>query len=190
MSFSVLQSSRQKIKSSTRPKRRGRKATIKANADTVRAAISEQIDRATKEREEWAAKVYKRNKTQVEFLGDGPARHESMSIGAINENRRRNAIEALTKELSELKKLDDEVSTDDGAVIVFANLNRTMDQARGAVASGNWPGSTNESMFEEILLSDMKFRGPGGRGSVTSNGLSRAMLAVVQAQQDAAEAAP
>ena len=81
-----------------------------------------------------------------------------MSIGAINEGRRRKAIDALTKELAELKN-DDVVSTDASAAKVFENLKSIMERAKGAVASENWPGSTNESMFEYILLNDMKFRG-------------------------------
>ncbi|MBK7352207.1 MAG: hypothetical protein IPI92_20320 [Gemmatimonadetes bacterium] len=91
MSFSVLQSSRQKIKSSTRPKRGGVKRPSKQTLIRFAQQSANRIDRATKERAKRAAKVHKRNKTQVEFR-DGPARHESMSIGAINENRRRNAI--------------------------------------------------------------------------------------------------
>lgn len=156
----------------------------------IRDAIAEQKKRAVAEHDDWAGRVYKGNKTQVDLRGDGPSRQDSMSIGAINESRRRKAMEALAQELKALDKLAEAVATDSGTDRVLSNLRDLMGKAERAVASGNWPGSTVDGMFESMLLDDLKFSGPGGKGNVTSNGLSKAVLAAIKPGNVAAPAAP
>lgn len=155
----------------------------RANVERVRSAIAAEKKRATAEHDEWAGKVYKANKTQVELRGDGPSRNPSMSIGAINESRRRNAMEALAQELRALDRLDAALKDDAGKVM--SNLRDMMQKAERAVASGNWPGMDTDAMFQSMLLDDLKFRGPGGKGNVTSNGLSKAILAALKGAQPA-----
>jgi hypothetical protein len=160
----------------------------KQNLWSVREAIQAQRWRAKAEHDDWSGRVYKANRNQVDLHGDGPSKQASMSIGAINEGRRRNAMDALAKESAELDKLADALSTDIGAERVMGNLRELMQKAEQAAASGNWPGMTAASLFESMLLEGMKFRGPGGKGNVTSNGLSKALLGALTKQ--AAPAAP
>lgn len=165
------------------------KQAEQAHVERVRSAIVAEKKRATAEHDEWAGKVYKSNRTQVELRGDGPSNQASMSIGAINESRRRNAMEALTQELRALDRLDAALKEDSAKVM--SNLRDLMQKAGPAVASGNWPGMTADSMFESMLLDQLKFRGPGGKGNVTSNGLSKAVLAAMKSgAAPAAEPAP
>ena len=144
----------------------------KAAVQRIRDEIARQKERATAEYADWSGRKYKANKTQVDLQGDGPSNQASMSIGAINEGRRRNAMDALAKELTELDKLAAAAETESGAEKILANLTTLRAKAAEAVKSGNWPGSTEESMFESMLLDALKFRGPAGKGNVTSNGLS------------------
>lgn len=159
---------------------RQRKEVEQANVKRVQDSIASEKKRATVEHDDWAGRVYRANKTQVELQGDGPSKNASMSIGAINESRRRNAMEALAQELKALDKLDAAIKADSGKVM--SNLRDMMQKAERAVASGNWPGQTVDEMFQSMLLDELKFRGPGGKGSVTSNGLSRAMLAALKGE--------
>lgn len=160
-------------------------AAARADLTRVREAIAREQQRAKAEADDWASRTYKANKNQVDLRGDGPSNQASMSIGAINESRRRNALEALKQEVAALEKLAQALSTDAGADKVMANLRALMDKARAAVASGNWPGYTVDSMFESMLLDDLKFRGPGGKGNVTSNGLSKAVLQALKGAEPA-----
>ena len=146
----------------------------------IRDEITRQKERATAEYADWESRQYKANKTQVDLRGDGPSNQASMSIGSINESRRRNAMDALAKELAEIDKLAAAASTDSGAENIFSNLTTLREKAAEAVKSGNWPNSTEDSMFESMLLDALKFRGPAGKGNVTSNGLSKAMLAAIK----------
>ncbi len=163
-------------------------AVKKADMARVREAIAAEKKRAEAEHDDWSGRVYKANKTQVELHGDGPSNRGSLSIGSINESRRRNAMDALAQEIKALDKLAEAVETDSGAERVLNNLRTLMDKTKAAVESGNWPNYTQDSMFESMLLDDLKFRGPGGKGSITSNGLSKAMLAALP--KEAAQAKP
>jgi hypothetical protein len=162
----------------------------KAAVQRIRDEIARQKERATAEYADWSGRKYKANKTQVDLQGDGPSNQASMSIGAINEGRRRNAMDALAKELTELDKLAAAAETESGAEKILANLTTLRAKAAEAVKSGNWPGSTEDSMFESMLLDALKFRGPAGKGNVTSNGLSKAMLAAINGDAPGTPAVP
>jgi hypothetical protein len=155
-------------------------AAKKADVERIRSAIAGEKKRAIAEHDDWAGRVYKRNKNQIDLPGDGPSSRESMSVSAINEGRRRRAMEALTQEIKALDKLTDALSTDSGAERVLSNLREMYTKAQKAVESGNWPGMDQDAMFQSMLLDDLKFRGPGGKGNVTSNGLSKAVLAAIK----------
>lgn len=145
----------------------------------VREAIRTQLERASAEHASWAVRTYKSNRAQVEFRGDGPSRQASMSIGSINESRRQHALQALTQEIVALEKLQDAMGTPQGQERVMENLRLLMARARDAMDSGNWTGYTLQSMFESMLLEDLKVRGPAAKGRVESNGLSQALWAAV-----------
>lgn len=151
----------------------------------IRESIKTEKSRAKADYDDWAGRVYKRNKTQVDLRGDGPSNQASMSVGAINESRRRNAMEALNKELTELDKLEKAVSTDEGAARVIGRLNNLMGMAQKAVDTGTSTFKTVDDQFQYMLLDSLNFRGPGGKGNITSNGLSKAMLDAVRAQPKA-----
>jgi len=150
----------------------------------LRSTVAEQACRAQKEHDDWQSRVYKRNTHQVEFHGDGPCRNGGMSVGAINESRRHNAMDALTKERIELDKLSRAMSTDTGAERTLVMLEGLLELARVNFKKGlgDWAGSA-DVLFESYLLEDLKFRGPGGKGNVTSNAMSRAMLAAMKAPE-------
>jgi hypothetical protein len=157
----------------------GAHARLQQDIERIRRAIEDRLSEAAAEHDNWAGRQYKRNTTQVEFRGDGPSRQASMSVGAINESRRNHAMLALAEEMGCMRKLLADMSDPTGAERVLANMRSLMGKARDAVESGNWRGYTVEAMFESILLDTLKVRGPAGRGSVTSNGLSRAVLAAI-----------
>lgn len=159
-----------------------------ANIKRIRDAIGSEKKRAKAEYDDWAGRVYKGNKTQVDLRGDGPSNQASMSVGAINESRRRNAMEALSKELTELDKLEKAVESDIGAERVIGRLNDLMERAKATEGTPGGLGMNADQLFESILLDGMEFRGPGGKGNVTSNGLSKAMLAAFKGQQEATQA--
>lgn len=148
----------------------------------IRAAIRSAIDSAIRERDDWSSRNYKANKKQVELRGDGPGNNAAMSVGSINESRRNKAIESLNQEIAALGKLEKQVTSDSGATQVMAGMSEIMETAKRSYESGNYPGRTVNDLFESILLDRLKFRGPGGKGSVTSNGLSKAALSAITEQ--------
>lgn len=167
----------------------------KRDLEGVRTLIAEQRQRAQKEHADWSGRVYKKNKTQVDLRGDGPSNQASMSIGAINESRRRNALDALSQELGAIDKLDKAMATDDGAARVMGNLRAVYEQAKKIAEAGNGLFKSADQQFEYMLLDELKVRGPSGRGNVTSNGLSKAALRLVNGEvppkkQEAPAAAP
>ena len=152
----------------------------RADAKRIRSTITAEKARATAEHDEWAAKVYKKNATQVDLSGDGPSRQSSMSIGTINESRRRNAMEALAQEIRALGKLESGIATDEGAAEFIRAKRDLMAQATRIAADGSGSFKTADEQFQHMLLDEMKVRGPGGKGNVTSNGLSRAILGAIK----------
>jgi hypothetical protein len=153
----------------------------------IKDAIEAEGVRAKAQCVDWSGRVYKTNKAQIELHGDGPGKQASMSVGGINESRRRRAVQALTVELQEQDELLRSMATEDGAQRVtqrFLNLYVT---ATKAVDSGRAVFKTVDAQFEYMLLDSLNVRGLSGQGSVTSNGLSQAILAaikVVHAQDD------
>lgn len=171
-------------------------AQAEQDAGRIREAISARLVQAQAEHDDWSARRYKINREQVEFRGDGPSRQASMSIGGINESRRHHALIALSQEMRCLQQLRTAMKDAAGARTVLNNMRTLMTRAQAAHASGNWPNQTQEQLFEAMLLDDLKVRGPAGRGNITSNGLSRAVLAAMaapqqdtQSQEDGAEPA-
>ena len=61
---------------------------------------------------ELESKNYKPNRKTIELKGDGPAKHETMSIGAINENKKRKKIEQIENRIFEIKKTIKRVEND------------------------------------------------------------------------------
>ena len=163
-------------------------AAAKADIGRIRSAISTEQSRAKAEYDDWASRKYKANKTQVDLRGDGPSNQASMSIGAINESRRRNAMEALTQEMSALEKMAGEASTETGVERMLAGLRDLLAKAKEVAATGNGLFKSADQQFEYMLLDGLKFRGPGGKGNVTSNGLSKAILAAIKPAEPAAQA--
>jgi hypothetical protein len=157
----------------------------RAEVARVRSIIDGEKKRAQAEHDDWSGRVYKQNKTQVELRGDGPSNQASMSVGSINEGRRQKAMEALSQEISSLDRLATALSTDEGAERVLTNLLGLMVRAKQAVGTA-WAESlglkTADQAFEALLLDDLKFRGPAGRGNVMSNGLSKAALRIVNGE--------
>ena len=147
----------------------------------IRAAIKSAIDAAVNARDDWTSREYRTNKKQVVLRGDGPSNQASMSVGSINESKRNKAIESLNQEVAALEKLERLVATDDGASRFLSSTAEIMDTAKRANDSGNYSGSTANEIFEQILLDRLNFRGPGGQGSITSNGLSKAVLSAINA---------
>lgn len=163
----------------------------RADAKRIRDAIGAEVKRAQAEHDDWSSRTYKANKTQVDLRGDGPSNQASMSIGAINESRRRNALEALTQELKALDKLGKAIATDEGAAEFMARMRQDYRQAENAARDGGWSGmKTADELFQYNLLDDLKFRGTGGKGSVTSNGLSKAVLAAIKPEAATPAATP
>ena len=155
-------------------------AQRKQDTERIRGAIDAEKKRAQADYDDWSNRTYKRNKTQVDLQGDGPSSQGSMSIGAINESRRRNAMDALTQELKALDKLGQAVATDSGAEQFMATMRAMLERATKIAADGNGLFKTGDEQFQYMLLDDLKVRGPGGKGNVTSNGLSKAVLAAIK----------
>lgn len=72
--------------------------------DAAIAMLSGEIEANNADAAEMAARKYKANRKQIELNGDGPGRNGSMSISAINESRKRRAIEASLNASSAIKK--------------------------------------------------------------------------------------
>ena len=165
-------------------------AQRKQDTERIRDAIGTEKKRAQADYDDWSSRTYKRNKTQVDLQGDGPSNQGSMSIGAINESRRRNAMEALSQELKALDKLGAAVATDSGAEQFMAAMRDLYARAEKIAADGNGLFKTPGEQFQYMLLDDLKFRGPAGKGNVTSNGLSKAVLSAVKPEAAPAERTP
>lgn len=117
---------------------------------------------------DWQGRVYKNNSAQVDLRGDGPRSTPSISIGAANESRRRNAIEAATKTADKAKELQELIGRKGYEFFIL-----WVDGLRNKVQS--------DADFEEEFLRQFNFRGPGGKGNVISNELSKAVIAEVNA---------
>lgn len=160
----------------------------RAEAKRIRAAIEGEKQRAQAEYDDWSRRVYKANRTSVDLNGDGPSGQSSMSIGALNERRRRTAMEALSQEIAALGKLERSIADDAGAAQFMDSMRALYGRAERIAADGNGLFKTPGEQFQYMLLDDLKFRGPAGNGNVTSNGLSRAVLGAVKGK--AAQPAP
>ncbi len=90
-------------------------------------------------------------------------------------------------ELQEQDELLRSMATEDGAQRVMQRFLNLYVTATKAVDSGRAVFKTVDAQFEYMLLDSLNVRGLSGQGSVTSNGLSQAILAaikVVHAQDD------
>ena len=72
--------------------------------DAAIAMLTGEIDANNATAAELAARKYKTNRKQIMLHGDGPSSQGSLSIGAINESRKRRAIEASLTASSSIKK--------------------------------------------------------------------------------------
>lgn len=152
------------------------------DAEGVRRAVSEARVRVQAQFNDWSGRTYKANKAQVELKGDGPRRNPSMSIGAINEGRRRKALDALEQEMKAMDAVE-AILANPTKSRQFARELRTLQlQADTALKSGNFPHYKDAgAMFESMFLNNMlKLRGPGGRGNYESNEVSRAVRAALE----------
>jgi len=141
----------------------------------VRAAIASVRAATERDLADWESRTYKENKSQVEFRGDGPARRESMSIGAINAGRRDKAIAAFKQQLAALGKIEARIATPEGAREFKRMLDETWQKAvEGVKVDPRF--KTAGELFETLVLRDLQ----PAQGSITSNPLSRALLALVE----------
>jgi len=118
----------------------------------IKKAIEAVIKQSESSRSEWAAKVYKKNRTQVELHGDGPSNRESLSIGGINEKRREKAIAQIDADIrglkSFLRQLDDNQSKAIGAV------RSAVKESESQVFIENWSGLRDNKGNKVVLSAD------------------------------------
>jgi hypothetical protein len=162
----------------------------KRQIDAVRSAIKTVSGAVDQEIETWSAKRYRSNSRSVELQGDGPRNSETMSIGAINEGRKRKALEALGGQKRAIEKLQDRLSTDAGTTGFIAEMQSIMDKAEAFMADDSAfkpENTTAESLFEAMVLENLGIK--PSSGSYSSNQLSKAILAAMQKDATSQEAA-
>jgi hypothetical protein len=82
----------------------------KALRDGLPVKIDSYIERQKSMLADWGSREYKQNNSRIEFTGDTPMKAESMSIGQINESRKRKTIQSLQENIAAAAKLKDGLS--------------------------------------------------------------------------------
>ena len=76
---------------------------------------------------EWQNRTYKTNRKQIELVGDGPSSQGSMSVGQINESKKRRAVEGYMREANAATQLANDLRS--GAVTMSQVLAK-VDEAK------------------------------------------------------------
>ena len=148
----------------------------KTPAESIANAIDDVIKEQSAVIEDWKNRVYKNAKGSVDFEGDGPSTKGSMSINAINEGRRRKAIEQATHTISAARKLKDKVLREGSENLLSQSAVIFNTEIAG---NENPTSSEKDAMFEARFLRSIDFDGKQS-GATQSNSLSKVMLVAVK----------
>lgn len=156
----------------SKPKVEPTKTPLQSLNEAIDSIIEEQRAIA----EDWKNREYKDAKGSVQFEGDGPSTKGSMSINAINEGRRRKAIEQASNSIAAAKKLKDSASEGSGEKL----LNQMALIYNKPIAGNDSPTTAEkDAMFEARFLRSIDFDGKQS-GATQSNSISKAMLVAVK----------
>lgn len=123
----------------------------------IRAFVSERIAEA----DDWAGRKYKHNKKQIHLDGDGPAKHESISISSANESRRRSTIDNLTHQANAAKSLIDRIERGENISHELAQAIEASDadiETIGKPRFGKTRNDQAEAYISNMLLGDRGYR--------------------------------
>lgn len=148
----------------------------KTPAESIANAIEGVIEEQNAIVDDWKSREYKNAKGSVEFEGDGPSAKGSMSINAINEGRRRKAIEQATHTISAARKLKDKVLREGSENLLSQSAVIFNTEIAG---NENPTSSEKDAMFEARFLRSIDFDGKQS-GATQSNSLSKVMLVAVK----------
>lgn len=149
---------------------------------SLREAIQETKTFVENSLADWKSRAYKANEKSVELTGEGPRKRETMTVGEINENRRRKAIENLTDELNAIKGLERRTSSDEGADRFLTQARNLYKQAEEAVKEKTTSFATPGELFEYLLLNETLDIKPAGKGSYSSNSISKAVRKIIESE--------
>ena len=145
----------------------------------LKKVLAEAKNEAEASREDWASRSYKTNKKQVELRGDGPSRQESISVSAINENRRKRNIDALNQEIAAINRIEKALEDQQSSNRFLDLLKETMQIAEQSVRDGTrLSKETPSEAFEFDILQRLNIK--PAKGAFTSNRVSKALLRYMQ----------
>jgi hypothetical protein len=135
-----------------------------SNKNNIITALKDHATKELAQADIWKAKDYKPNKHQVELLGDGPSHNETMSIGSINEGRKRKNIayhEGNAKTLSDMvKAIESGNITIDFIRSELTRIEKLVDGENFMSPKGLTRSENIERLFSEIVLKD-KYQSSG-----------------------------
>lgn len=123
----------------------------------IRAFVSERIAEA----DDWAGRKYKHNEKQIHLDGDGPAKHESISISSANESRRRSTIDNLTHQANAAKSLIGRIERGENISHELAQAIEASDadiETIGKPRFGKTRNDQAEAYISNMLLGDRGYR--------------------------------
>jgi hypothetical protein len=118
----------------------------------IKSKIAATIAGLQKEKADWIAKEYKKNSKQVELKGDGPSNRASLSVGGINENRRRKAIAQIDSDIQGLKKFARLL--EDNPTDAIGKVGKAVDASKQQGFIDNWSGLKDGKGNRVILSAD------------------------------------
>lgn len=157
-----------------------RLAQERVSHEVVIAVLDNEIKRLQDSYAEFDAKQYKKNSNYVEFAeGDHPGGQVGMSVTAINEAKKRNTLEAISNQTRQLEAIKALNTTPPATTAWISKLSEQYRKTQASFAKHGDPWmqlKSADALFEASILDDMGFRGPGGKGNVMSNDVSRLLL--------------
>lgn len=153
-------------------------ATVGPKKESIIAALAEAKQTAMTQRDDWSGRKYASNRAQVELPGDGPSNRGSLSIGSINEGRRRKAVEALNQEIAAIEGIEKALVDEAGSARLMGLIEHARENAAHDAARDGRPEQAGE-YFERGILDALGIR--PAQGAYASNAVSKALRKVLEA---------